>query len=276
MNKFGFNEINKNSKIFALYDFNKYDFLHDKDSNGTVSIAGGDRLFIDPLYIKRIIRGLLKERYGMDSYFSRDNHDNGKSQNNTQGLIDKYIDIRLFGVGIDPSKSILPIKGTTNFGHGNNLNSLRFLNRTTIERGLVGFGGAIMATSAKHSGMRDSDTEYLDQCIAKSSCNSLAGSRYMRLYIRVELKDCNTYMPDLVSMVKFQESDGLVGEMTTNNVLNITGLVNCLNSFDEIETIHFFWDEILPLKYENEIVETTEELNKLFNSRVSRIDGCGV
>ena len=276
MNKCGFNVINKNSQIFALYDFNKYDFKHDKDSNGTVAIAGGDRLFLDPLYIKRVIRGLLKELYGKDCYFSRENYDNGKLQNNTQGLIDKYIDIRLFGVGSKASKSIPPIKGATNFGYGNSLNLLRFLDRTTIERGLVGFGGAIAAANAKHSGMRDSDFEYLDQCIVKSSCNSLAGSRSMRLYIRVELKDCNTYMPDLVSMVKFQESDGLVGEMTTNNVLDITELVNCLNSFDEIETIHFFWDEILPLKYENEIVETTEELNKLFNSGVLRIAGCEV
>lgn len=267
------NKIDKNSNIFALYDFNNYNYLKDKDSIGTVAVAGNDRLVIYPLYIKRIIRRMLREHFGLDTYFSRDNLKDGKSLYNTQELIDKYIDIRLFGMGTDSSKPILPIAGTANFGNGNNLNRLCFLNRTSIKRGLVGFDGAIRATSAKYSGMTDIDTEYLDQCIVNSSCNSLAGSRSMRLYIRVELEDHTIYLPSLLNMVCFQENYETAEKNEMDNVLDITRLVNCLNSFNGIETIHIFWDEILPLKYENVNVESAEGLAKLFNTRVSTIDG---
>lgn len=160
-----------------------------------------------------------------------------------EGLLNKLIDVRLFGatmpIKIEGEKgSSVTFTGPVQFNWGFSLNKTRivdssgitshFSSESSYEQGTMGkdyrvyysfiaFHGIVSAKRAEKTFLKEEDLQLLDEAVVKAiplmATRSKIG-QYPRLYLRVEYNDEFTFLGDLRSRIRLAEDDGSLRDIT--------------------------------------------------------------
>lgn len=193
-----------------------------------------------------------------------------------EGLLNKLIDVRLFGatmpIKIEGEKgSSVTFTGPVQFNWGFSLNKTRivdssgitshFSSESSYEQGTMGkdyrvyysfiaFHGIVSAKRAEKTFLKEEDLQLLDEAVVKAiplmATRSKIG-QYPRLYLRVEYNDEFAFLGDLRSLIHLAEDDGSLRDITEVR-LDVRSLCeHLLKHKDKIRQVYVWQDSQLEL-----------------------------
>lgn len=193
-----------------------------------------------------------------------------------EGLLNKLIDVRLFGatmpIKIEGGKgSSVTFTGPVQFNWGFSLNKTRivdssgitshFSSESSYEQGTMGkdyrvyysfiaFHGIVSAKRAEKTFLKEEDLQLLDEAVVKAiplmATRSKIG-QYPRLYLRVEYNDEFAFLGDLRSLIHLAEDDGSLRDITEVR-LDVRSLCeHLLKHKDKIRQVYVWQDSQLEL-----------------------------
>ncbi|OBR96934.1 hypothetical protein CLRAG_01590 [Clostridium ragsdalei P11] len=267
-----------NSEILYLYDAKLTNPNGDPDEENRPRMDyERDINLVSDLRIKRYIRDYLLDK-GYELFVSKvdDKAVTAKVRIDKLGssdvdtILDKLIDVRLFGATIPIKNDNKNFIGPVQFNWGYSLNKVEVLEASItshfasgegnkqgaigkdyrVKYSFIAFSGVISGKRAEHTKLKEEDVAVLDKAmryaIPELATRSKIG-QYPRLYLRAEYKDNETILGDLRDYLKFSSEDESVRDIK-EITLDITELVEFLNkNKDRIFKLHYFADEKLKL-----------------------------
>ncbi|GAB6137787.1 type I-B CRISPR-associated protein Cas7/Csh2 [Halanaerobaculum tunisiense] len=296
------NQIN-NSEILFLYDAKRCNPNGDMDNENKPRMDWdtGTNLVSD-VRLKRYIRDYLETVKGKTLFVSEEAE---KAENRVQQLLDRKpskkkpvsdkellkianecFDIKFFGAVLGTPGGNSHLTGPVQFNWGYSLNKVELQETKTItssfssgegvgkdyrvKYSFIAFSGGISGLAAKDTQLKDDDIELLDEAVVKSIPLNRTRSKIgqtPRLYLRVELKDNESFLNDLREHI---ELDYDVGEEDIREIsdcqVDIDKLIDYLSgNEDKINKVHYWKDSQLNFKddgFEKLLNEfNSEELN---------------
>ncbi len=223
------------------------------------------------------IREIVKE--GGKIYSGKDRANDFKNDSDT--VLNKCIDIRVFGGVIPLDKSSITFTGPTQFQMGKSLNKTKiveiqgtgafasgegkeqktFRTEFVVPYALIGFNGVINEEAAKYTRMTEEDKKMLIEGIWEGTKNLISRSKFGQIPMLLLVIDYKEpfLIGNLRQRVKL-ETRGEKNEMQIRSVddyyLDITDLLNSLKENKEkIEKIHFQKDPRLKLVADGKEIE---------------------
>ncbi len=279
-----------NSEILYVYDAKLTNPNGDPDEENRPRMDYDRNInLVSDVRLKRYIRDYLQEkgydifvRLVADHYVTADERVRALEKQDSEELLNKWIDVRLFGATMTVEKDNKIFTGPVQFNWGYSLNKVELLessitshfsSRKDAKQGTIGkdyrvifsllsFFGVISGKRAEKTKLTQEDLTQLDlamrYAIPQLATRSKIG-QYPRLYLRVEYKDDKTYLGDFRNYIKLENTENLRDISECN--LIIDELVSLLqNNKGKIQKIYFFEDDQLSLNYQAQKVNLNEVL----------------
>lgn len=279
-----------NSEILYVYDAKLTNPNGDPDEENRPRMDYDRNInLVSDVRLKRYIRDYLQEKgYDIfvklveDHYVTADERVRALEKQESEELLNKWIDVRLFGATMTVEKDNKIFTGPVQFNWGYSLNKVELLessitshfsSRKDAKQGTIGkdyrvifsllsFFGVISGKRAEKTKLTQEDLIQLDlamrYAIPQLATRSKIG-QYPRLYLRVEYKDDKTYLGDFRNYIKLENTENLRDISECN--LIIDELVSLLqNNKGKIQKIYFFEDDQLSLNYQAQKVNLNEVL----------------
>lgn len=202
-----------------------------------------------------------------------------------EDLINKCIDIRLFGATAAVKKRTITLTGPVQFRIGRSLHKvqLKFIKGTTVypsDKGkdqgtftemyvlpysLICFYGVVNENAAKHSGLKESDVELLVEGLWNGTKNLISRSKVgqmPRLLMKINYNEENYHIGDLDGMITLK-SDKRDEELRDpqDYVLDAAGLLDTLKANKhKIKSIDIALDPRLNLVADEKPIDLAKEL----------------
>lgn len=268
--------LNQNSEILFLYDAQMC------NPNGDMDYENKPRMdydrsinLVSDVRLKRYVRDYLEQAKGLPIFITADAKD-AKERNKQikEAKLDHsdLIDVRLFGaVTAEDDRAKGHFTGPTQFNWGYSLHQVELVDSSTITSSfssgqgigkdyrvyysLIAFSGSINANASEKTKMTEEDLALFDEAMLKSI--PLARTRtkigqFPRLYLRVDLKNKDSFLKDLRHMLKLGSNDKNISvnmrliRKPDDYFLDISELARYLESKkDLIQRIHYFKDDQL-------------------------------
>lgn len=290
--------IENNGQILYLYDAKLTNPNGDPDEENKPRMDyERDINLVSDLRLKRYIRDYFLDR-GHELYVQKVDgapvtsevriKDFDKNEDVVKAVLDKFIDVRLFGATITAKKDNHSITGPVQFNWGYSLHQVTLLESSItshfssgekksqgsigkdyrVQYSLLAFSGVISAKRAEYTGLSDGDIALLDEAMVKAipllATRSKVGQQ-PRLYLRLELKDKETVLKDLRNYIDFKPGEENIRNISEYD-LEIGRLCRYLDEqSSKISRIVYFVDEDLKLQRDENPV-MLEEYLKGFNS----------
>jgi CRISPR-associated protein Csh2 len=284
-----------NSEILYVYDAKLTNPNGDPDEENRPRMDYDRNInLVSDVRLKRYIRDYLQEKgYDIfvklveDHYVTADERVRALEKQESEELLNKWIDVRLFGATMTVEKDNKIFTGPVQFNWGYSLNKVELLessitshfsSRKDAKQGTIGkdyrvifsllsFFGVISGKRAEKTKLTQEDLTQLDlamrYAIPQLATRSKIG-QYPRLYLRVEYKDDKTYLGDFRNYIKLENTENLRDIKECN--LIIDELVSLLqNNKEKIQKIYFFEDDQLSLNYHTQKVNLNEVLAANFS-----------
>lgn len=282
-----------NSDILYIYDAKLTNPNGDPDEENRPRMDyDTDTNLVTDVRLKRYIRDYMqmngKDIFVTtvgDKYVTADDRVKALDQQDTEYLLNKWIDVRLFGATMTVKGDNKIFTGPVQFNWGHSLNKVdlleasltsHFSSKTGATQGTIGkdyrvkysliaFSGIISAKRAEKTKLTEQDIKDMDlamkEAIPQLATRSKIG-QYPRLYLRVEYKDEKTYLGDLRDYVYLEDRENV---KDINDVrLNIEKLVEKIKSnSSKIKSIHYFEDEAIKLLSNGQETKIEKELGEL-------------
>jgi len=206
---------------------------------------------------------------------------------NDKDLIERCIDVRLFGATTAVKGKTMTLTGPVQFKYGHSLHRVdpKFIKGTTVmpsrggsEQGtfteryilpysLIAFYGIVNENAAINQNipLSQEDVDLMLEAIWNGTKNLISTSKFgqmPRVLIIVDYKEPNFYLGELDKRVKFvsEKKDEELRNIT-DGVIDITNLVDALNEKSElISRIRYKVDELVHLHYQGKPVHIDKEL----------------
>lgn len=246
--------VSNRSEILFLYD------VKDNNPNGDPLDENKPRLdeetmqnLVTDVRLKRTIRDYLHSYLGQQIFVKEDRLDNGNLKTkeecldemqikSPEDLMNKCVDIRLFGVTAAIKKRSIILTGPVQFRIGRSLHKvqLKYIKGTTVypsDKGkdqgtftemyvlpysLIGFYGVINENAGKYTGLRKSDIDLLIEGMWNGTKNLISRSKVgqmPRLLMKVNYSEENYHIGDLECLIK------LVSEKRDEELRNLEDFV---------------------------------------------------
>lgn len=220
-----------------------------------------------------------------------------------KNILEKCIDVRLFGATIPleftkndkgsatftgpvqfnmgrslHKVSLKRIKGTGAFASGEGKDNKTFREEYILPYSLIGFYGIVNEHAAEETKLTEDDIELLQKAIWNGTKNLISRSKVgqmPRLLIKVNYKENNFHIGDLLSKIKLQTNLNEEEEIRSMDdyVLSLDNLVNILNKNSEkIQSIGYLVDDGLKFVLENKNVNFDDAISK-HNPTEIKIEG---
>jgi len=294
-------EIIKNrSEIVFLYD------IKDTNPNGDPLDENKPRIdeetginIVTDVRLKRTIRDYLMNFKNEEIFIREIRNEEGKLKTkedrlkdlkieSPKELINKCIDIRLFGATTAIKNKTITFTGPVQFNFGRSLNrvNLTFVKGTTVmpsreakgqgtftgmyvlPYSLICFYGIINENAAQHTRLREDDISLLLEGMWNGTKNLISRSKVgqmPRLLLKVNYKEENYHLGDLDKLIKIKDIKNIAEEKIRDIdeiELDTSELVEILNSNKEkIESIDLKIEERVKINLEG--LDTTIKINNL-------------
>ncbi|SES90620.1 type I-B CRISPR-associated protein Cas7/Csh2 [Anaerobranca gottschalkii] len=267
----------KNSEILFLYDAKLTNPNGDPDEENRPRMDYEREInLVSDLRLKRYVRDYLSEKdYPIfvsklegksvrpEKIITKLKEELGKEKLTDDDLLNKFIDVRLFGATMPVEKDTRTFTGPVQFNWGQSLNKVeifeasitsQFATTDKNEQGaigkdyrvkysFIGFSGVISGNRAKYTNLTEDDVLELDQALVKAIPLQATRSKigqYPRLYLRVEYRDSETILGDYRSLVKLESKVDSPRDIT-EVALDITNLQGFLReNKDKIGKVRYF------------------------------------
>ncbi|WP_040214147.1 type I-B CRISPR-associated protein Cas7/Csh2 [Clostridium polynesiense] len=266
----------KNSEILYLYDAKLTNPNGDPDEENRPRMDGDINLVSD-LRMKRYIRDYLQSRGKTlfvqkldDAPVTAGDRIAELKETDTDKLLDRLIDVRLFGATMPVKNDSKNFIGPVQFNWGYSLNQVELLESSitshfSSEKGnkqgaigkdyrvkysFIAFSGVISGKRAEKTRLTEEDVKLLDEGMKNAIPEQITRSKigqYPRLYMRVEYKDDETILGDMRSKLQ------LIGETyslkdITEVKLEIGRLIEHIKKYEsKISKIYYYHQEDLHL-----------------------------
>ncbi len=275
--------IKNNSEILFLFDAKQSNPNGDMDSENKPRMDGDINLVSD-VRLKRYIRDYLENFKGKELFVSNKYKDakDAKKQLEKQKLKQRdCIDVKLFGAVLADSGANDHFTGPIQFNWGYSLNEVELQESKTItssfssgegigkdfrvKYSFIAFNGSINAKNASEDkvNLADEDVNLFDEAMIKAIplCRTRSKiGQTPRLYLRVELKNSDSFLKDLREFIGLDNKQGL--NSIKDIKLDCTELGEYLKENKEIiNKIHFFKDKNLSIEGLNFEEDYFEELS---------------
>jgi len=272
--------VKNRSEILFLYD------VKDANPNGDpvdenkprIDVETGVNIVSD-VRLKRTIRDYLHEYRGMEIFIREIRKEDGNLKTKEERLndfgddsiVDKCIDIRLFGSTTAVEDRTIALTGPVQFKYGRSIHKVdptyikgttvmpsgaerkqgTFTERYILPYSLIVFYGIINENAAKNQGipLTDEDINFMLEGMWNGTKNLISGSKFgqmPRLLLQVIYKENQNYhigeLDKLISKIS-EKPDEAIRDITDLKI-DITNLINTLSANkDKIEKIKFIIDE---------------------------------
>lgn len=286
--------VDKKSEILFCYD------VTDANPNGDPLDSNKPRIdeetktnLITDVRLKRTIRDYLYDYEGFNGtngkdifireivydeqkrYIQDGKRRAGNFGNSLEQILNKCIDIRLFG-GVIPlegdsitftgpvqfkiGRSLNPvelvhIKGTGAFASGDNSKQNTFREEYIVHYSFIAFHGIINDKAAGHTTLTEDDVKLMLKAMWFGTKNLISRSKFgqmPRLLIKVDYKSESKgfFIGDLDKMIKISDTENIFKIRSVKDFkLDLSELVNNLEKFkDMIDSVNYIKDENLTLK----------------------------
>ena len=294
-------EIIKNrSEIVFLYD------IKDANPNGDPLDENKPRIdeetginIVTDVRLKRTIRDYLMNFKNEEIFIREIRNEEGKLKTkedrlndlkieSPKELLNKCIDIRLFGATTAIKNKTITFTGPVQFNFGRSLNkvNLTFIKGTTVmpsreakgqgtftgmyilPYSLISFYGIVNENAAQHTQLSEDDISVLLEGIWNGTKNLISRSKagqMPRLLLKVNYKEENYHLGDLDKLIKIKDIENIAEEKIRDIgdiELDASELVEILNSNEEkIESIDLKIDERLKINMEG--LDTSIKINSI-------------
>ena len=291
--------VSNRSEIVFLYD------VKDSNPNGDPLDENKPRIdeenmlnLVTDVRLKRTVRDYLHDFLNEEIFILGVKEDDGTLKtkedrmtdlkiDSAEDMINKCIDIRLFGATSAVKKKTITFTGPVQFKIGRSLHKvqLKFIKGTTVypsDKGkdqgtftemyvlpysLIGFYGVINENAAKHTKLTDSDVDLLMDALWNGTKNLISRSKVgqmPRLLLKINYKEKNYHIGDLNALLELK-SEIRVEEIrdVKDYVLDVTKLLDTLHANnDKIKDVDLMLDKRVTFKRESEQIDLTKELDK--------------
>ncbi len=220
-----------------------------------------------------LIREIRTEKGGVKDMKTRAKDFGKEKEEITKNILDKCIDVRLFGATISLDNDSITFTGPVQFGMGMSLNKTEIVeighsfvmagksseakqgslaSEYVVPYSLIVFHGVINENAAKSTKLTEKDIEYLDKGMWNGTKNLITRSKsgqVPRLLVRVEYKEGNFHIGELQHYLKLKAEDEDKIRSTDDYSIDVTDLIKILaENKDKIEKIYYFADNNLKLE----------------------------
>lgn len=265
--------IKNNSEILFLYDAMMCNPNGDMDDENKPRMDYDTSTnLVSDVRLKRYIRDYFETAKGQEIFITAKAKDAKDRNNQIKAMKLKHtdmVDVRLFGaVTAEDKRDEGHYTGPVQFNWGYSLNPVELIDSSTItssfssgqgigkdyrvQYSLIAFSGSINANASEKTLMTDEDMHQFDEAILKSIPLARTRSKtgqYPRLYLRIELKNKESFLKDLRPMLQIKlgdVSDLSMIRKTEDYSLVIDPLADYLSkNSSKITKIHYFKDEQL-------------------------------
>jgi len=281
-------EIKNRSEIIFLYD------IKDANPNGDPLDENKPRIdeetginIVTDVRLKRTIRDYLMNFKEQEIFIKEIRKEDGKLETKEdrlddlkiktpKDLLNKCIDIRLFGATAAIKKKTITFTGPVQFRFGRSLHKivLSFIKGTTVmpskeakgqgtftetyilPYSLICFYGVINENAAKHTNLTENDVNLLLDGMWNGTKNLISRSKagqMPRLLLKVNYKESDYHIGDLDKLITIRDIDKIEQEKLrdiTDVILDASELIETLNkNKDKIESIELKVDERLNIDF---------------------------
>lgn len=291
------------SEIVFMYD------IRNANANGDPLDGNKPRMdeetginLVTDVRLKRTIRDYLHEFKGQEIFVREIVKDNGTIQSGKErsadfgkdakevakNVLEKCIDVRLFGATIPLNNDsvtftgpvqfnmgrslhrveVAYIKGTGAFASGESSKQKTFREEYVVPYSLIGFYGIINENAAKHTKLTKEDIDLLLDGIWNGTKNLISRSKVgqmPRLLLKIDYAEQYYHIGDLLSGIKLltDKTDEREIRVLNDYVLDFEGLINKLvKNRHRISGIQLQVDEELQTKLGNQSMDLAKTLNE--------------
>jgi len=291
--------VSNRSEIVFLYD------VKDSNPNGDPLDENKPRIdeetmlnLVTDVRLKRTIRDYLHD-FSKEEIFilgvkkdggtlkTKEERMNNLKINSAEDMIEKCVDIRLFGATAAVKEKTITFTGPVQFKIGRSLHKvqLKFIKGTTVfpsakgkDQGtftemyvlpysLIGFYGVVNENAAKHTKLTNSDVDLLMDALWNGTKNLISRSKVgqmPRLLMKINYKEKNYHIGDLNALLELKSDirDEEIRDVE-DYVLDVTKLLDILQvNSDKIKDIDLMIDKRVIFKRESEQIDLAKELDK--------------
>ncbi|WP_027340298.1 type I-B CRISPR-associated protein Cas7/Csh2 [Halonatronum saccharophilum] len=255
-----------NSEMLFLYDAKRCNPNGDMDNENKPRMDWDTSTnLVSDVRLKRYIRDFL-EKVKNEKLFITNKAEDAKQRvvqlkDNKENILD-LIGVRLFGA-VTATETADHLTGPVQFNWGYSLNRVELQDTKTItssfssgegvgkdyrvKYSFIAFSGGISGLAAQDTNLTANDIKLLDEAMVKAIPLNRTRSKIgqtPRFYLRVELKDNQSYLNDLREYIKL---DYKVAEIEVREInqceVDIDELVTYLNdNKDKVSTVHYWID----------------------------------
>jgi CRISPR-associated protein Csh2 len=303
----------KRSELIFLYD------IKDNNPNGDPNDDNKPRIdeetginYVTDVRLKRTCRDYLFE-YKQKEIFVREietkegNIQDGKARAKDFGsdkkdiysnVLDKCIDVRLFGATIPLDKDSITFTGPVQFNIGRSLHRVAlkrikgtgafasaedkqkktFREEHILPYSLIGFYGIINEHAAEITLLKQEDIDLLIESMWNGTKNLISRSKIgqmPRMLLKINYKNSNFHIGDLIKKIKLQtdlnEEEEIRGP--EDYILKIDDLIDTFaKKSEKIDSIEFSVDDSINFSYKGKAVKLSEALAD-YNAKKINIEG---
>jgi CRISPR-associated protein Csh2 len=291
--------VSNRSEIVFLYD------VKDSNPNGDPLDENKPRIdeetmlnLVTDVRLKRTVRDYLHDFRNEEVFILGVKKDDDKLKtkeermtdlkiDSAEDMIEKCVDIRLFGATAAVKKKTYTFTGPVQFKIGRSLHKvqLKFIKGTTVSPSaqdktqgtftkmyilpysLIGFYGVINENAAKHTKLTNADINLLMDALWNGTKNLISRSKVgqmPRLLMKINYKENDYHIGDLNALLELKSDirDEKIRDIN-DYALDATKLLDKLHAnSDKIRDIDLMLDERITLKRESEQIDLTKELGK--------------
>lgn len=282
-----------NSEILYLYDAKLTNPNGDPDEENRPRMDYDRNInLVSDVRLKRYIRNYLQQNgYDIfvtqvnDQYVSADERVKALEKQETEELLNKWIDVRLFGATMTVKGNNKIFTGPVQFNWGYSLNKVELLESSITSHfrsndkakqgsigkdyrvmfSLISFFGVVSAKRAQKTKLTSEDLFELDKAMKYAIVDQATRSKigqYPRLYLRVEYKDDKTYLGDFRDYISLEKEADLRDIKECNLIIDdLVSLI--LTNKEKINKIYYYEDNQLSLTNKSNKVKINEVFGEL-------------
>lgn len=282
-----------NSEILYLYDAKLTNPNGDPDEENRPRMDYDRNInLVSDVRLKRYIRNYLQQNgYDIfvtqvnDQYVSADERVKALEKQETEELLNKWIDVRLFGATMTVKGNNKIFTGPVQFNWGYSLNKVELLESSITSHfrsndkakqgsigkdyrvmfSLISFFGVVSAKRAQKTKLTSEDLFELDKAMKYAIVDQATRSKigqYPRLYLRVEYKDDKTYLGDFRDYISLEKEADLRDIKECNLIIDdLVSLI--LTNKEKINKIYYYEDNQLSLTSKSNKVKINEVFGEL-------------
>lgn len=282
-----------NSEILYVYDAKLTNPNGDPDEENRPRMDYDRNInLVSDVRLKRYIRNYLQQNgYDIfvtqvnDQYVSADERVKALEKQETEELLNKWIDVRLFGATMTVKGNNKIFTGPVQFNWGYSLNKVELLESSITSHfrsndkakqgsigkdyrvmfSLISFFGVVSAKRAQKTKLTSEDLFELDKAMKYAIVDQATRSKigqYPRLYLRVEYKDDKTYLGDFRDYISLEKEADLRDIKECNLIIDdLVSLI--LTNKEKINKIYYYEDNQLSLTNKSNKVKINEVFGEL-------------